>query len=303
LKKVFSVLLTLAVVVGLSLVAAPAVAADTTYSYSETWGPSGVATPGDPYTVDVTVADTGDGWLQWTYTYSESPTHTPKMTVAINYPNGFAITTFDDGSHTGWYYAPDPDEESTRVWFADYSGGTYNNWTKTTASGNVLTVKIKKSALGHTFKWHGYANVDGQQVWIETDENWLPTAEVTLEDVTAVGLTADVPDIVAISASPSAINFGTLYPGQTSGEGVVTVTNIGTHIVDVDASVTGSTLFMNNLQLVVSDSWATGPAWTDVITGLLSSKSQDVRTRLVVPSDYTPTGTETGLLVFEATAL
>jgi len=299
LKKVFSVLLTLAVVLGLSLVAAP-VAAGTTYLYSATWGPSGIATPGDPYTVDVTVADTGDGWLQWTYTYSESPTHTPKMTVAINYPHGFAITTFDDGAHDGWYYAPDSGEEPTR--FADYSGGTSSNWA-TTASGNVLTVKIKKSALGHTFKWHGYANVDGQQVWIETDGNWLPTGNVTLEDVTAVGLTANVPDIVAISASPSAIDFGTLYPGQTSGEGVVTVTNIGTHIVNVDASVTDSTLFMNNLQLVVSDSWATGPAWIDVITGLLSSKSQNVRTRLVVPSDYTPTGTETGLLVFEATAV
>ena len=120
--------------------------------------------------VNVTVVDTGDGCLQWTYTYAAVPTHTPKMTVAINYPDGFAITTFDDGTHGGWYYAPDPDVEGSRVRFADYSGGTYGGWVTTTASGNVLTVKILKSVLGDSFKWHGYANYNGNQVWINANE-------------------------------------------------------------------------------------------------------------------------------------
>jgi len=163
-------------------------------------------------------------------------------------------------------------------------------------------------SAGDTLKVGGAIDVgDGSSYVYPIGLDWANAstyADILVQQPSsAVGLTASVPDIVAISASPSAIDFGTLHPGQTSGEGVVTVTNIGTHIVNVDASVTGSTLFTNNLQLVVSGSWATGPAWTDVITGLLSSKSQNVRTHLVVPSDYTPTGTETGLLVFEATAV
>jgi len=153
----------------ISLCLSPAVAlAATVLPYSETWGVS-------PNTVDVAIVDTGD-WLQWTYTYSDSPTHTPKMTVAIDYPNGFCITTFDNGSYDGWYYAPDG---GTVVRFADYAGGSYEDWVVTTAVGNVLTVKIKKSELGRSpAMWHGYANVDGLPVWIEIDESWLPTGEV-----------------------------------------------------------------------------------------------------------------------------
>jgi hypothetical protein len=137
------------------------------YSYSQDW--SGL---------HVTVEDTGDGWLKWTYTYAASPTHKPKMTVAINYPHGFCITTFDDSTHDGWYYAPDGGTESK---FAEYSGGNYEDWVKTTASSNVLTVAIKKSALPDTFLWHGYANYNGQQVWIEINTTtWLPTGYIAL---------------------------------------------------------------------------------------------------------------------------
>jgi len=125
--------------------------------------------------VGVVVTDEGE-WLKWTYTYAENPTHTPKMTVAIDYykepvgTQGFAITTFDDGSHDGWYYAPDPDQESTRVRLGNYSGYDGStpgyDWVKTTAEGNVLTVSIKKSKLNDAFTWHGYANYNGNQVWI-----------------------------------------------------------------------------------------------------------------------------------------
>jgi len=134
----------------------------TDYAYSKTIGD-----------VVVTVVDTQDGWLEWTYVYATSPTHTPKMTVAIDYPNGFAITTFDDGSHDGWYYAPDPDVEASRVKFGDYAGASHNGWVETTAVGNVLTVRIKKSALSNEFKWHGYANYNGQQVWINDQETGI----------------------------------------------------------------------------------------------------------------------------------
>jgi len=133
-------------------------------------------------TLHVAVEDTGDGWLQWTYTYADNPTHTPKMTVAINYPHGFCITTFDDGSHDGWYYAPDV---GTTVRFADYSGGTYEDWVKTSVSGengNVLSVAIKKTRLPNEFLWHGYANYNGIPVWIEIDENYLPIGHATIRE-------------------------------------------------------------------------------------------------------------------------
>ena len=116
--------------------------------------------------VQVDITDDGE-WLQWTYTYAASPTHTPKMTVAIDYSTGFAITTFDDGSHDGWYYAIDGGA-TTRL--GNYSGIT-KDWVETTASGNVLTVRIKKSVLNDTFKWHGYANYNGLGVWINDQES------------------------------------------------------------------------------------------------------------------------------------
>jgi len=146
--------------------------------------------------VGITVEDTGD-WLLWTYTGDGTTRPTPKMTVAIDYPNGFAITTFDDGSHDGWYYAPDPDVETSRVRLGDYAG--YNGgttgyeWVKTTASGNVMTVKILKSHLGDSFKWHGYANFYNAQCWINPIEDgnwhadlfnvnlWQPTTGFTLQ--------------------------------------------------------------------------------------------------------------------------
>ena len=132
--------------------------------------------------VQVDVIDEGD-WLKWTYTYSATPTHTPKMTVAIDYPTGFAITTFDDGSHDGWYYAIDG---GTTERIGDYSGVTLS-WVETTASGNVLTVRIKKSALGNKFEWHGYANLDGTGVWINSGETGTgystPIFKVTIREL------------------------------------------------------------------------------------------------------------------------
>lgn len=146
--------------------------------------------------VNVTVVDTGDGWLQWTYTYAAVPTHTPKMTVAINYPTGFAITTFDGQTdpatgqpYNGWYYAPDG---GAVVYLGVYSGYT-GTTVKTTAVGNVLTVKILKSALGNigdSFKWHGYANYNGAQVWINPDQDGIWHASLFVVNFWGAPLTA-----------------------------------------------------------------------------------------------------------------
>jgi len=127
--------------------------------------------------VDVAVTDDED-WLQWTYTYDVAFSHTPKMTVEINYPNGFGITTFDDGSHDGWYYY---DTTIAEARFADYTGGTYSDFVETTAVDNILTVRIKKSALGNEFEWHGYANYNGNAVWINAGETGTGYSEPIFE--------------------------------------------------------------------------------------------------------------------------
>ena len=145
--------------------------------------------------VGVEVEDTGDGWLEWTYTYADTPTHTPKMTVAIDYPNGFAITTFDDGSHTGWYNAVDGETE------VQLTGS--ETWVETTGTANTLTVKIQKSVLDDTFHWHGYANYNGLGVWINADETGSgygdPAFNVTLREATT-GFTVPAGEEIAFNS-------------------------------------------------------------------------------------------------------
>ncbi|GAJ11872.1 unnamed protein product [marine sediment metagenome] len=77
-KRKFSILIAMVMAISLCLVPAAALAAPTVLPYAQTFGESVggnsvIATPGAPNTVDVTIADTGDGWLQWTYTYPETP--------------------------------------------------------------------------------------------------------------------------------------------------------------------------------------------------------------------------------------
>jgi len=126
---------------------------------------------------------------------------------------------------------------------------------------------------------------------------------------TVVGLTADVPDIVAINVYPTSIDFGTLKPGQTSSVEQVTVTNIGTHTVDVDANLTtgSSDLFKHNLMLKNDPKdwsvWAVGSPWSKIVEGLAMDKSDEVKARLSVPLTYTPNNVERATLIFEATGV
>jgi len=126
------------------------------------------------------------------------------------------------------------------------------------------------------------------------------------EPTSSVGLTAYVPDIVAISVDPTVIDFGTLLPGKTSDVFDITVTNIGTHKVNVGASLDASSanLFKSNLAMRfdASGGGSTGP-WDTIISDLAMDGSTYVQTWLPVPSDYTPIGSESGTLIFTATAV
>ena len=142
---------------------------DEDYAYSE------IHTDVNGKEVLVTVEDTNDGWLEWTYTAVDAPTSgTLKMTVEINYPNGFGITTFDNGNYDGWYYY----DSDGIVRLGDYVGydGSMSGYefVETSLVTDGLRVRIKKSVLDNTFMWHGYANFHLEQNWIEIDTTGNP---------------------------------------------------------------------------------------------------------------------------------
>jgi len=145
------------------------------YSYSKVWTANG--------DVLVTVEDTGDGWLEWTYVATTPATSgTLKMTVEIDNPTGFGITTFDDGSHDGWYYY----NSSETVRISDYDGANKISgyeFVETSFVPDGLRVRIKKTALPNTFMWQGFANFHLASNWIELDDSgspWVPTASATI---------------------------------------------------------------------------------------------------------------------------
>jgi hypothetical protein len=175
----------------------------------------------------------------------------------------------------------------------------------TLGNAKVIRVGIETGGWG---PWSGYASND--LVTYVDDLNVNGTL-YDFESTGSVGLTAEVPDIVAISVTPTNIDFGTLLPGETSDVKNIIVYNVGTHTVDIDAEVDGAALFENNLQL---KNYTTGtPDWAyavessghydysgPMIDDLGMTLSETLRTKLIVPSGYTPSGTETATLIFTA---
>ena len=135
-------------------------------------------------------------------------------------------------------------------------------------------------------------------ILFETDLIWYD--DLNVGSTGPVGLTTNIPDIVAISVNPSSLNFGTLVPGGTSNTLDIIVTNVGTRTVNVGADVSGPALFLGNLWMTNNSSWSTR-SWSTLVTGLLMGASDGVQTKLLVPSTYTPGGVETATLLFTAT--
>ena len=112
-----------------------------------------------------------------------------------------------------------------------------------------------------------------------------------------------------LTVNPTSIDFGTLIPGQTSSVYNITVTNVGTHEVDVsvELDISSADLFKNNLEMRYDSSggFSTGSgdpvSWGTLIPGLDMYTSDYVQTQLPVPSGYTPDNVETGQLTFTAT--
>lgn len=127
--------------------------------------------------------------------------------------------------------------------------------------------------------------------------------DVLVQANISVGLVADAPEIIAISVTPTSIDFGTIRPGDTvpTPAATITVENIGTVTVDVDASLVPLTgTVFNYLQLGGAYSPAYSGIWDDIVESLLPSKSHLLSTQLVVPSTYSAKGVEEATVTFIA---
>jgi len=239
-----------------------------------------------------------------------------------------------------------PSEDPSQTYDYHWAKKTYNggwsdyqevpgDWDVSATSGlDQFTVSIPVSYLGGANSDYGFQiglvkyvyETDWQTEWPYQEfdpicQGWSTQALIfvplpsegwkseTIPANTAVGLTADVEDIVAINVDPTSIDFGTLKPGETSAVKSIDVENIGTHTVDVDAYLAAwsSDLFKANLMLKnepkLWTDWGVGTPWSNIVEDLVMGASDVVKTKLPVPTGYTPKGVETAKLIFEAVAI
>jgi len=254
-----------------------------------------------------------------------------------NFNFSFTATGLTSGNYSLIYYA---DTEDRYVdWggdnpgafiatFAADSGGNISSGDMSVNLGMDLPCSPDANAYFYDYTQDpdNYDHATGAKIWLVPSADydadackltaWNPdnylfeTDLIWYDDTNAgdstVGLTAEVPDIVAISATPTSIDFGTVYPGQTAVGDNIVVTNVGTQTVDVDASATGSAMICTNLMLRNPpkdwSDWVVGTPWSNIVEGLVMGASDVVNTKLPVPGDYTPAGPEAATLIFEATA-
>jgi len=324
-RKLVSILLTLAVVLGLSLTMAVPVAVgasgyDSTLTLENKDANWSVINDGIQGTLEYISSDA----LFW-YNFSATG-----LTADTNYsliyyadkPNRFVnwggnnpgalIATFET-NETGVIAATAgsvnlnmdlPSPPDANIADISYCGAPDNYTTCHGAKIWLVPTEYLPTEWPNDESWMNWNSTIVSNILFETNLIWYDDTDVGSSG--SVGLTATVPDIVAISVNPTSINFGTLLPGSTSDVFTITVKNVGTRTVNVDAGVSGSAgdLFFDNLAMRLDSSGggSTRP-WSGIITNLAMDGSTYVQTWLPVPSDYTPSGTETATLVFEATAV
>lgn len=114
----------------------------------------------------------------------------------------------------------------------------------------------------------------------------------------SVSLTANILPEVAIEVNQTAINFGDLYPGETSNNMTLLIENDGCKKIWVTANVTddGSPLYVLGIKIDENP-------WNNYNVTMLRGGSTTVHISLDVPVDYSAMGVQNGTLTFWATAI
>jgi len=232
------------------------------------------------------VATTADypGYMQAEplYTVGEAPLNTWTQIDAMNLKWSTYVGPDDP------YDAPTIAEFQANVSGPCVHGYTMTNWNGGVDFGpmDILRIDIRVGYGGTWANFTGYADD-------------IVINDYTQGFETSVSLTAESPQIVAISVSPTSIDFGTLYPGQSSSVTTLTISNIGTVDVRVDTLITdtGTAFFTDNLWL---DAMKAIDYFIDPLT--VGGSPATPGAKVVVPSTYPAVGTVTGTLIFEATA-
>lgn len=250
-KKLVNVLLTVAVVLGLSLTMAAPVAVSAGGAPTidgvlgaDEWGSADFESTGY---FSVYVLNDAD-YLYVAYK-AEGGTYLPTGDGDVGMANVY-IHNLD--THECWAYCwihrtpSDIGLEYNPDYLKEPEGATWQTLPTTDAvfavSETVFELWVPLSelsmiSLGDTIGFHFGSYSQGLTDW----DTWLLPAfedmpiEYLLEGNTAVGLTAETSNITAINVDPTSIDFGTITPGTPNDGDTITVENIGGVTVDVDA--------------------------------------------------------------------
>ena len=101
-------------------------------------------------------------------------------------------------------------------------------------------------------------------------------------------------EAIIFEVTPDNINFGKINPGS-GGAQKLNIVNSGTVNLKVSASVTGNSLFTDNLKL-------DNNIWSNYFSSLAVNETKEVQANLSVPANYLQSGVKTGELIFWAQA-
>lgn len=229
---------------------------------------------------------------------------------------GLYATGLSDGDYALIYYADT--EDRFNDWGGDNPGAVIATGTSSggelSMTGSVelnMDLPCPPDANAYFYDYteapDNYVHGTGAKIWVVptsvlTDGTSLPvcawpqTSDWLFEtDLVTYDDTDIVSDIVAISVSPATVNFGILTPGTTGNGGDITVTNTGT----VPCNVSAIAPSIGVLQYILLDD---APVSSYSVTSLSVSASDVAAATLPVPSDYEPSGIESGTLTFTATS-
>jgi hypothetical protein len=101
-------------------------------------------------------------------------------------------------------------------------------------------------------------------------------------------------EAIIFEVTPDDINFGKMNPGN-AGTQTLNLVNSGTVNLKVSASITGNSLFIDNLKL-------NNNIWSDYSSSLAVNETKEAQASLSVPANYLQSGVKTGELYFWAQA-